>query len=485
MGQAIEQQQFTAADYQRFEGRLAEQLLELRSLLQQPGFGQGEPTLGAEVELYLIDSAGQPVCRNRELCDALPGGGLTLEINRYNIESNLRPVSARGTPFSALEQQICTSLTALNSYRSDLSVIPIGILPTVARHHFGQAFMTDEPRYALLSKALRAVRGECFHIDIAGKTRISLDFDDVTLEGANTSMQLHLKVSAAQFADWFNAVQLVTPLVVALAANSPLLFGHRLWHETRIPLFRQSIDGRSAEQAERAVPSRVDFGSGWIRKGAYEIFASQVKLYPPILPVCTDRPEPGVLPELRLHSGTVWPWNRAVYDPADGGHLRIEMRALPAGPTARDMMANAALLIGLTARFAAQIDPWIENLPFETLSGNFYAAAREGLGAQLYWPGHTAGVGLELRPVPELARQLLPEAEAGLGSLGVDAQEIGSYLGVIEQRLARGQNGASWMLAQLDRLQAVGGLGQALPELTLAYREHSLSNRPVGHWPLV
>ena len=84
--------------------------------------------------------------------------------------------------------------------------------------------------------------------------------------------------------------------------------------------------------------------------------------------------EPGQAPaleELRLHQGTVWRWNRAVYDPASGGHLRIEMRALPAGPTVIDMLANAAFLIGLSLWLARQDERWTYVLSFERAEHNF------------------------------------------------------------------------------------------------------------------
>lgn len=488
MGKSIENRQFTPRDFDQFERCIRDQLDTLRALMKRPGFGEGSRTLGAEVELYLIDEQGQPLLQNERILNALPNAGLSLEINRYNLELNLEPVLASGSPFSLLQTQISARLSQVNSVLSaGEQALPIGVLPTLQPQHFGESCMTQEDRYRVLSRELRALRGESFNIAIEQVDRLQLASDDVTLEGANTSMQLHIRVTPDEFNDWFNAAQLVTPLALGLSANSPLLFGKRLWHETRVPLFRQSIDGRSERECERGIPSRVDFGSGWIREGAYELFAELVNLHRPLLPIMNLEDElssraPG-LNELRLHSGTVWPWNRAVYDPIDDGHLRIELRALPAGPTAIDMMANAAFIIGATAYYQEYMPEWIHKLPFQTLSSDFYDAAKRGLGADIYWPDERGQAGLTAIPLPELVARLLPSVDKGLSALGVDSAERDLYLSVIEQRIAKRQNGASWMLDRFNELlEGSVPIDQIQRRLLRAYREQSNANLPVADW---
>ena len=484
MGRAIEQQEFAQEAYQQFEKVLQEQLARLKSMLADPGFGIGERTLGAEVELYLIDDQGRPVCQNREILAALPEAGLALEINRYNLELNLQPVTAAGEPFSRMAAEMVHKIGRINAAAQSARALPIGILPTLQRTDFGPQIITPEKRYAVLSRVLREIRGDSFEIAISGEPDLQMQTEDVTLEGANTSLQIHLRVAPDEFADWFNAAQLVTPILVGLAANSPILFGHRLWHETRIPLFRQSIDGRSSEECSRAIPSRVDLGSGWVRQGAYELFSELVHLHPPILPIVESDQGPSELRELRLHSGTVWPWNRAVYDPADGGHLRIELRALPAGPTVKDMLANAAMLIGLTAAFAARMPEWVNRLPFETLASNFYAAAQHGIEAQLYWPDAQGHAGLKPHKVADLAASLLDEARVGLNLLKVDQAEIEASLAPMRARIEKRQNGASWMLKRHEQLSKLMPPEAALRTLVIEYQEHSGGGLCVADWPL-
>jgi len=233
-----------------------------------------------------------------------------------------------------------------------------------------------------------------FRIRIDGADPLDVLCDDVTFEGANTSLQIHLRVEPAVFAATFNAAQIATAPVLAAAGNSPLFLGHRLWTETRVALFRQAVDERIATAEEDWHPGRVSFGHGWVRRGAHELFAESVALHRPLLPlVASEEPLALVrdggtpaLDELRLHHGTVWPWNRAVYDPTNGGHLRIELRALPAGPSAIDMTANAAFLIGLTLALSGEGDRLVNALTFGQCRRNFYEAARRGLDADLLWP---------------------------------------------------------------------------------------------------
>ena len=328
-------------------------------------------------------------------------------------------------------------------------------------------------------------------IDINGDDPLKVELADITLEGANTSFQVHYRVTPEEFADTFNAVQMVTPLVLALGANSPALFGHRLWHETRVPLFKQSIDTRHVDRYSSREPARVNFGQGWVRRGACELFREVVRIYPPLLPVCSsvspaDDLAAGRTPslaELRLHQGTVWLWNRPIYDDTDGGHLRIEMRALPAGPSALDMVANAALFVGLAQGLRPHINELLPGLPFSRAEYNFYRAAQHGLDAKLLWPDSNRSDYRE-RAVTEILAELLPVARAGLGAIGVSAAECERYLGVIEQRLERRQTGALWQHRRLAQLRGEMPLAEALHEMLENYMEYSMRNLAVAEWPL-
>ena len=491
MGSTINQTEFSEAERARFSRRLQENLAALRGLLAQPGFGQGDTTLGAEVELYLIGQDGRPRGGNLDLLAAVEDPQFTPELDRFNLEYNLSPVPAAGRPFSRMEAELMSALSRINAPAAEhrTRVIPIGILPTLHIGNFGPQAMTPLPRYTALNNALRRIRGDHYKILISGEEPLSLEWGDVTLEGACTSFQVHLRIAPADFARTYNAVQMTTPIVLAASCNSPLLLGHRLWQETRVPLFKLAVDGRNRDSRALHLPPRVDLGSGWLREGVFELFAAAVHLHEPLLPVCSRENAKaqlrrGGIPqlrELRLHQGTLWPWNRPVYDPADGGHLRIEMRALPAGPSAIDMAANAAFAIGLACGLRERIDELLPALPFPLSAQNFYRSAQHGHAARLFWPGRDGA--LTHRPATELALELLPLAARGLRLIGVTRAECTRYLDIVRTRIERRRSGAAWQLRQLDRLEVRHGRIGALRRMVNRYADHALTNLPVANWP--
>ncbi len=490
MGLLIDRSDFTPDDFTTFKSRLERNLSSLAMLLQTPGFGAGPATFGAELEMYLVDQAGQPLHANREIHAAAQDPQLTLELNRYNLEYNLTPRRLDAHALAGTEREIVARLQTLRELAAVHGgrIVPIGILPTLQERDFGAACVTDLPRYHALVEQLIQRRGSDFRIDIDGTDPLRLDMADITLEGANTSFQVHYRVTPDAFADTFNTLQLVTPLALAIGANSPSLFGHALWQETRIPLFKQSIDIRQRDRYSWSEPARVNFGHGWVRRGAFELFEEAVRLYYPLIPVrAEDGPEAAgaapALHELRLHLSTVWMWNRPVYDPVAGGHLRIEMRALPAGPTAVDMVANAALLVGLAEGLRGSIDRLLPCIPFHIAEYNFYRAAQHGLQAKLVWP-RSDHYRLREQPVSEIIHQLLPVAREGLVALGVSAAEIDHYLGIIEKRLRVGRTAADWQLQAWRRLQENRRSQHALHAMLDAFMAHSEENLPIAEWPL-
>src|SRR6266511_1934629 len=441
MGTNIDREAFDEVDDARFQQRLEQCLSTLGELLERPGFGVGPATIGAELELFLVDEMARPLPHNQAVRAAAADARVNVELDRFNLELNATPTLLAGRPFAALGEE------------------------------------------------LRLLRHDPFHLRIAGADPLELASDDVALEGAAASFQVHLRVDPDEFTRTYNAVQAATAPVLAVAGNSPTLLGHRLWEETRIPLCKQSIDDRDGRGLRRRL-ARVAFGTGWLRGGPLGLFAEGVQLHQPLLPVLGDHDplagmEEGQAPplqELRLHQGTVWRWNRAVYDPASGGHLRIEMRALPSGPTVTDMLANAALLVGLSLWLAEQDPSWTYALSFERAEHGFYRAAQQGLAAELTWPlGH--GGRLCTRPAAERVPELLPAAWDGLVRAGVAAAEADRLLGVIAARVATGQTGAVWQCRTLATLEPRLGRERALAAMLERYLECAATDQPVHTWP--
>lgn len=489
MGIEIQQTSFNDAEYAEFRAALERNLDELGALLATPGFGEGPGSIGAELEMYIVDAQGFPLHANQEIQAALGDPQLTLELNRYNLEFNLSPYLVAEQPFTRTEDEVLRKLDALRRVAADFGgrIVPIGILPTLRASDFGPHCITDRKRFHALVAQLLKRRGGKFRIDIRGEDPLQLDMADITLEGANTSFQVHYRVNPGDFADTFNAIQVMTPLAVAIGANSPTLFGHNLWHETRVPLFKQSIDTRKLDRYGWNEPPRVNFGQGWVRGDALELFTEVVRIYPPLLPVCDAAPAAGErapsLSELRLHQGTVWLWNRPVYDPVDGGQLRIEMRALPAGPTPRDMAANAAFLIGLAEGIRPHVGEMLPAIPFGIAEYNFYRAAQYGLEAQLVWPVPGQS-GYREQSVCTIIERNLPLAAEGLARIGIGQGEIDTYLGEIERRLARRRTGASWQRARLVALRQRMSDDAALHAMLEEFMTFSAANLAVAEWQL-
>jgi gamma-glutamyl:cysteine ligase YbdK (ATP-grasp superfamily) len=318
--------------------------------------------------------------------------------------------------------------------------------------------------------------------------RIITNTTSIAAESACTSAQLHLQVAPEDFAAYWNAAQCLAGVQVALAANSPFLLGKALWQETRIPLFLQATDTRPEELRNQGVRPRVWFGERWITS-IFDLFEENVRYFPGLLPTtCNEDPlaalDEGRVPqlcELRMHNGTVWRWNRPVYDVVDGvPHLRIENRVLPAGPTVLDMCANAAFFYGAQRALATQRRPLWSQMSFQAAEENLYAGARHGMSAKLYWPE----VGW-IRPDELTLRRLLPLAHSGLRDLGMSDAARERYLGVIEQRCLAERNGATWQRDTVALLEERGAdRERALRGMLRRYVELMRAGAPVHTWPV-
>jgi hypothetical protein len=341
-------------------------------------------------------------------------------------------------------------------------------------------------RYSLLNDQIIAARGEDLEIVIDGVERLQMVSDTIMPEAACTSTQVHLQVSPDSFAGYWNAAQAVAGIQVAVGANSPYLFGKELVPESRIPLFEQSTDTRSEELKIQGVRPRVWFGERWVTS-IFDLFEENSRYFSALLPISTDEDPVAVLDsggipqldELRLHNGTIYRWNRPVYDAARGvPHVRVENRVLPAGPTVVDTIANAAFFAGVVRELAQAERPVWSQMPFEAARANFASGVRGGIHAEVYWPGVGTGKAADL-----VLRKLLPMAARGLHSWGVDDSDAGRLLDVVERRCLRATNGATWQTAEVSRREAAGeGRRDALRGMLRTYLDHMHTNEPVHTW---
>ncbi len=489
MGEDVAGRSFTREDRQRYRDKVHACLDVLARMLAEERFEFDRPMTGMEVELNLVNPDGSPALRNAEVLARIDNPAFVQELGRFNLEINVAPQSLTGEGGRRYEDEVREQLNAADAraHVEGAGMVMIGILPTLRPEHMTSQAISSNSRYALLDEQLLLARGEDLHIDIRGKHEgLEVWADSIAPEAACTSVQFHLQVSPDDFAASWNAAQCLAAAQVGLGANSPFFLGKELWHETRIALFTQATDTRPVEMKAQGVRPRVWFGERWITS-VFDLFEENLTYFPAILPVLDEQDPraeidagrtPG-LNELKLHNGTVWRWNRPVYDVVgDVPHLRVENRVLPAGPTVVDILANGALYFGALHDLARQDRTIWSRMSFGAAEDNFTRASIHGLDTTVYWPG------LGEVPLPELVlRRLLPHAHAGLKSWGVDDDIRERLLGVIEGRCASGRNGARWQLDSVAALERSGmDRWAALHRMTQEYVARMHTNEPVHTW---
>ncbi len=487
VGDEVSASHFTREQRQRYREKVQLCLDVFERLITTWRFDDKKPLTGLEVELNLVDAGYQPALVNAAVLEEIADPNYQTELGAYNIELNVDP-----NPLPALaelEDGLRASLNAAETKANsrDAHIVMVGILPTLMPEHLADPnWMSASTRYQALNDSIFAARGEDLHLDIHGVERLSIYSSTLAPESACTSVQLHVQVDPQDFASAWNAAQVLAGPQLALGANSPYFFGRELWRETRIELFMQATDTRPQELRNQGVRPRVWFGERWITS-IFDLFEENVLYFPSLLPELSDEDpvaelDAGRAPnlqELRLHNGTVYRWNRPIYQVVDGvPHVRVENRVLPAGPTVVDTLANAAFFHGALRTLMADERPVWSKMAFGTAEENFFVCAKQGLDAGVYWPG------LGETGVEELVlRRLLPMAHQGLESAGVPAEVRERYLGIIEARAKSGINGASWQVAAVRGFEARGlDRAAALTAMLEVYTRGMHANEPVHTW---
>jgi hypothetical protein len=476
MGQEISRSTFTRQDFQRFQTRLRQETALLTQWFREGQFAPTGGIGGFEIEAWLVDRQGMPAPLNQRFLERMANPLVVPELSVFNIELNTPPLPLHGDALRRMHANLeglwrdCQRVVA----ELDATVALIGILPTLRHQDLVPENMSSQQRYrAINDQILQRRRGQPMELAIHGTETLRLTHQDVMLEAATTSFQTHLQVTAHQAAVFFNAALLLSAPMVAVAANSLLLFGKALWEETRIPLFEQGVALRGGEQADDPTRQRVTFGGGYVRESLLELFTENLTHYPPLLPVDLSAEPAERLPHLRLHNGTIWRWNRPLLGfEADGTpHLRIEHRVMPAGPSIPDTIANAAFYYGLVHGLARVTPLTRAILDFAQCRANFYAAARDGLRAEVVWLNGRRW------PLQKLVLdELLPLARRELLALEMDAADVTDYLDIITARVVSGRTGADWQRRFLSRH------GPDWAALTLAYLERQQGGTPVHEW---
>ncbi|RLA20482.1 MAG: glutamate--cysteine ligase [Gammaproteobacteria bacterium] len=477
MGLEIDNCTFSNRDFEQFRKELARETEWLQQAISSGNCSEKSPTAGFEIEAWLVDEQMKPAPLNSSFLKTLNDPLATPELAKFNIELNNSPLPLKGNVLQQLNRELeSTWGNVIQTAESmGLSAVMIGILPTLEKSSLCLRNMSELNRFRALNEQILKQRNAPIHLDINGKEHLKLDHHDVMLESAATSFQVHMQVPLNRAHHFYNASIIASAPCVAISANSPFLFKHDLWDETRIPLFEQSIETGGYGGAARGPIRRVSFGTDYARKSIMECFEENLQHFPVLLPVHYAS-DIGELAHLRLHNGTIWRWNRPLigFDQDSLPHIRIEHRIMAAGPTIIDSVANAAFFYGLTTAIEQQLANEVPRLTFAQAKDNFYLASKNGLDAHLSWDD-----GEHQRIQTLLLEKLLPLAREGLAILGINHSDAKNYLDIICERVESKQNGCQWQRHFIKQQNSNG-----FKEMVEAYLSHQKTEKPVHTWSL-
>jgi|CXWL01.1.fsa_nt_gi CBS domain-containing protein len=465
-------------------------LQALERMLDSGMFEEDVRRIGAEQEMFLVDSAMRPAGLAVEVIEEAKDGRLTTEIGKFNLEANLTPREFSGDCLGLMEDELNEILAVVRKAagRFDAGVVLAGILPTIQLSDLTHDNLTPNPRYHEIDRVVTELHGKDRYIQIKGLDELQITLQDTFIEFCNTSFQIHLQVGAKDFVRYYNWAQAIAAPVLASAVNSPILLNHRLWHETRLALFQHAIDTRSYIHKERNQPPRVNFGERWVEDSIIEVLREDAIRFRILLTQAVEENSlevlsNGYIPQLaawRLHNGTIWRWNRPCYGiVGDKPGLRIEARYLPAGPSVIDEMANAAFFLGLMTELPEEFGDIREFMAFDDAKNNFFNVARYGLNGQI------RGIDGKSRRVGRLIlEELLPRAKRGLVRAGIEEDDIERFLNVIEARVTAENTGSKWMLDSYAAMDKRAKPNVRMRSLTAAMKKHQESGEPLDEWPL-
>ncbi len=479
---------------QQFVSNLLQDMQALEYMLHNSIFEKGVTRIGAEQEMCIIQKKSfkaAPIAL--EIIDLLKDmPWLDTELAKFNLEINLDPRIFTGSALKDMEAETKDKLDiikrALSPFQSD--ILLTGILPTLHKNDLESHNLTPRERYKLLVESLSAqLLGQAFELRIQGIDELLLRSHTPLLEAANTSFQVHLQVDPENFVPFYNIAQALTAPVLGISANSPIVFGRRLWHESRIALFQQALDVRTTNEHMRERSPRVNFGSDWVHNSILDIYREDIArfrslIYPVTYENSMEAVLEGKIPKLsalQIHNSTVYRWNRPCYGISDTGkpHLRIENRVLPAGPTVVDEIANAALWLGAVVGCAKEWGDIRKKMSWEDVRDNFEKAARFGIDSKFTWFKDKKITVTDL-----VNEELIPLAKEGLAAQGINAGDIDFYMDIISQRAKLNLNGARWQLRAFTKLKKETSMDEAVTVMTSAIYENQNLGKPVHTWEL-
>ena len=479
---------------QRFVQFLLKDMRALEYMLDNDWFESDITRIGAEQEMCMVSTKTfKPAPIAMEALDKMKSyKWLETELARFNLETTFTPRELKGDCLSQMEAENRTNLNKIRAKlkQFDADIILTGILPTLNKFDLELHNLTPKKRYAALMDAINEhLIGNAFELRLLGIDELLVKHESPLLEACNTSFQVHLQVSPKDFVQMYNIAQTLAAPIMAIAANSPIVFGRRLWHESRIALFQQALDTRTTHDHMRERSPRVNFGSGWLRNSILEIYREDIARFRVLISGDVEEDAlnmiaKGKSPKLRalqVHNSTVYRWNRPCYGISDNGkpHLRIENRVLPAGPTIVDEIANAALWIGAMIEMGHQHKDITQLISYADVRDNFGKAARYGIDSKFTWFGDS-----KISVCDLILKEIVPLARKGLQRRKVRKKDIDKYLGIIEERAKAHMNGARWQLRAYTKFIEETSRDEALTALTACIVNNQQQELPIHKWKM-
>lgn len=482
---------------QHFVRHLLRDVQALEKMLLNNQFESNIVRIGAEQEMCLVDKKTfKPACINVKVLEETAREGwdwVGAELAQFNLETNLTPREFTGDALRQLENENWSTIQLIREKLKafDAEVVLTGILPTLRKFDLDLSNLTPKPRYFALMESLKqhSLHHGAFELSLEGIDELHIKHDSPLLEACNTSFQVHLQVAPNDFAKLYNIAQMLAAPIISSAANSPIVFGRRLWHESRIALFQQSLDTRTSHEHMRERSPRVNFGKTWLDNSILEIYQDDIARFRVLLGDVVEEDSletlmNGKIPKLRalqIHNSTVYRWNRPCYGISPNGmpHLRIENRVLPAGPTVLDATANAALWLGAMMGYAKNYEDIRKHIAFEDIRDNFDKAAKFGIDAKYTWMNDKK---ISVREL--VLHELIPMAKEGLVLRGIDTSDINRYMDVIQERAEAHTTGARWQLRAFTKLKKEISPDESLAVMTAAIVKNQWQNKAVHTWEL-
>ncbi len=477
---------------QHFVRRLLNDLQAFEKMLEEDWFENDITRIGAEQEMCLVNTkTRKPAPISMEvLSETEQYKWLETELAKFNLETNLTPRVFHSDALRKMEEEALHTQHIIKQHlvKHNADIVLTGILPTLRKHDLELHNLTPKPRYYALIEAINnQLSKSTYELHLDGIDELRIHHNSPLLEACNTSFQVHLQVNAHNFVKFYNIAQALAAPVMAIAANSPIVFGRRLWHESRIALFQQALDTRKSNNHMRESSPRVQFGKKWLNESVLEIHKDDIARFRVLLATEVEENsleclQQGIAPKLsalQVFNSTVYRWNRPCYGISENGkpHLRIENRVLPAGPTIVDEMANAALWLGAMIGMEDQIEDIRQLVDFEDVQDNFVKSAKFSIDSNFNWIGDKKIGACDL-----ILHELLPIARHGLQKQQIQSEDIDRYLGIIEERAKRHMNGARWQLRAFTSLRKQVSQDEAVSILTASMIKNQANETPVHLW---